>query len=335
MSHARWPSCIALVLTAGCSQAPPATDVRASGHVEATEVRVAPEVGGRVQMLGVDEGDTIEAGTIVLRLDTRDAALALERALADRSYAQAQLRLLEAGSRVEDVHQAEAQAEAARSELESARAELAAAVADLDRFDALLKANAGSRKQRDDAATRTDVARARLQAGEARIKAADQLSSRLRAGSRPEELAAARARITAANAQIATIEKAMADATLTSPSAGIVTETLVEVGEVIAPRTPVVVVTDLANAWADVFVPEPMIPRIRLSQPATVLTDAGGSGLHGTVSYISPKAEFTPRNVQTAEERSKLVYRVRIRVDNTEGVLKLGMPVEAVIALRN
>ena len=100
------------------------------------------------------------------------------------------------------------------------------------------------------------------------------------------------------------------------------------------PRAPAVVVVDLDHAWADVFVPEPTVPQIKIGQQATVFTDAGGAGLTGTISYISPKAEFTPRNVQTAEERSKLVYRVRINVDNKDGVLKQGMPVEAEIAAR-
>jgi HlyD family secretion protein len=80
-------------------------------------------------------------------------------------------------------------------------------------------------------------------------------------------------------------------------------------------------------------VPEPAIPRLRVGQSATLFTDAGGAGLPGTVTYISPKAEFTPRNVQTAEERAKLVYRIRITVDNAAGVLKQGMPVDAELAL--
>jgi membrane fusion protein YbhG len=133
---------------------------------------------------------------------------------------------------------------------------------------------------------------------------------------------------------VATVEKSIGDTTLRSPIAGVVTEKLVEAGETIAPRTPAVVITDLAHAWADVFVPEPVVPRIRLGQTASVVTDAGGAGMPGTVTYISPKAEFTPRNVQTAEERSKLVYRVRVTVDNKDGVLKQGMPVEAVIPLQ-
>ena len=104
---------------------------------------------------------------------------------------------------------------------------------------------------------------------------------------------------------------------------------------IVTGRVSGLVVVDLDHAWADVFVAEPTVPQIKIGQPATVFTDAGGNGLPGTVAYISPKAEFTPRNVQTAEERSKLVYRVRINVDNKEGVLKQGMPVEAEIPLGN
>ena len=90
--------------------------------------------------------------------------------------------------------------------------------------------------------------------------------------------------------------------------------------------------TDLEYVWANVYVDEPVVPRLTLGQPATVFTDAGGAGLPGTVSYISSKAEFTPRNVQTAEDRSRLVYRVKVSIDNAAGTLKAGMPVEAEIA---
>ena len=100
-----------------------------------------------------------------------------------------------------------------------------------------------------------------------------------------------------------------------------------------APRAPVVVVSDLDHAWANVYVDEPAVPRLRVGQAATIFTDAGGAGIAGTVSYMSDKAEFTPRNVQTAEDRSKLVYRVKVAVDNRAGVLKAGMPVEAEIAV--
>ena len=328
--------CVALfagLTAAACKQEAPLNQIRVSGHVEATDVRLSPEVGGRIVLFNVKEGDRVEAGTLVLRLDTRTTELSIDRARAEQRAAEAQLRLLQAGSRPEDVRQAEAQTQAARDDVQAARAELTAAEADLQRFESLLAANAGSRKQRDDALTRRDVARERVQASENRMQAAEQGVVRLRAGARPQEIDAATARVAMAAAQVATAEELLKDAALVSPTRGVISEKLAEVGEVIAPRVPVLVITDLDHAWADVFVPEPAIPRIRIGQSATLFTDAGGSGLPGTVTFISPKAEFTPRNVQTAEERSKLVYRVRVTVDNTQGILKTGMPVEAEIPL--
>lgn len=328
------PLILSLCAAAGCVDPAPPSEVRASGHVEATDVRLAPEVGGRIIMLTVKEGDRVEAGAVILRLDGREIELAIDRAKADHRHAEAQLKLLLAGSRREDITQAQAHAQAARGDVSAVRAELGAAEADLQRFEALLQSNAGSRKQRDDAATRRDVARERVLAAESRARAADQTTVRLKAGPRAEEIDAAWARVAAAAAQVASVEETLSDTTLKAPIGGVITDKLVEVGELVAPRVPVVVITDLRHAWADVFVPEPIVPRLRLGQAATVFTDAGGSGLAGTVSYISPKAEFTPRNVQTSEERSKLVYRVRIAVDNAAGILKQGMPIEAVMALQ-
>ena len=131
-----------------------------------------------------------------------------------------------------------------------------------------------------------------------------------------------------AEAQIEALEKTLRDAVLMSPVAGTVTSKLVDAGELVAPRTPVVVVTNLARPWANVYVDEPVVPRLRLGQKVTLVTDAGDR-LEGAITFISPRAEFTPRNVQTAEERSRLVYRVKVTVDNSAGVLKAGMPVEA------
>jgi HlyD family secretion protein len=323
------------LIASACAPEPPANEVRATGHVEATEVRLAPKTGGRLVEITAREGDRITAGAVVARVDARDMELAVERAQAEQRQTEAQLRLLQSGSRPEEIAQAVAQAQAARDEAAATRVEQAAAEADLERFESLLKANAGSRKQRDDAAARALVARERVQAAESRVRAADQATGRLRAGARAAEIDSARARVAAAAAQVATAEEAVRNATVRSPVDGVVTEKLAEVGEVVAPGTPVAVVTDLVNAWADVFVSEPVVPRLRLNQAATVFTDAGGAGIAGTISYISPKAEFTPRNVQTAEERSKLVYRVRVSVINNDGVLKQGMPVEAVLPLHD
>ncbi len=325
---------LTLAIGVGCAEDAPTDRVRVSGHVEATEVRLAPDAGGRVLTLSAKEGDRIEPGQVVLTLDARDVVLAIDRAKAERAAAEAQLRVVQATARPEDVRQAESQIATAKADQSAAESELAAANQDLERFETLLRTNSGSQKQRDDAATRRNVARDRVSAAQSRVRSAEETLVRVRAGARREEVAAARARVDVVSAQIAALEKALGDATLVSPIGGIVTEKLVEVGEIIAPRAPALVVVDLDRAWADVFVPEPIVPALRIGQPATVFTDAGGAGLAGTVSNISPKAEFTPRNVQTAEERSKLVYRIRISVDNKDGILKQGMPVEAELSLR-
>jgi HlyD family secretion protein len=331
---ARLPVFVVAACVGACAQAPPADQIRVSGHVEATEVQTSADVGGRILELRAAEGDRIEVGAVIARLDTEDVVLQIARTRADRAAALAQLRLLEAGSRAEDIRQARAQVDAATADSAAVDAEVKASQLDLDRFQALLAANAGSVKQRDDAQARLDTATARQRAAQDRVRSARETQARLEAGTRPEEIQAARARVEAADAQIAVLEKSQRDANVTARIAGIVTQKLVDAGEIVARGTPLIVITDLDNAWANLFVPEPMIPRVAIGQPATVFTDAGGPGIEGKVTFISPSAEFTPRNVQTAEERSKLVYRIKVGVDNRAGVLKIGMPVDAELKLQ-
>jgi HlyD family secretion protein len=323
----------AALLAVACASKTPIDRVRASGNVEATEVQVSPKVGGQLLDLKVDEGDRVTEGQVLAVLDTTDARLTLQRVTADRDQAAAQLALLEAGSRTEDVRQGEAQVKTAEADVAGARDDLSSAETDLKRFQTLLQSNSGTEKQRDDAATRRDLAGARLQAAEQRVRAAHEGLVHLQKGPRPEEIAAARARLASAQAQIATLEQNITDATVLAPTSGIVSQKFVDRGEILAPRTPIVSVVDLDHAWANIYIDEPVVPRVRLGQPATVFDDAGGAGLKGTVTFISPKAEFTPRNVQTSEERSKLVYRIKVTVDNSKGILKPGMPVEADVPL--
>jgi HlyD family secretion protein len=332
--HARYLSLLVAVITAACAPDAPQNTLRVSGHVEATEVHVASEVGGRILELRAVEGDRLNRGDVIATLDTRDTELQIQRARADRATAVAQLNLLEAGARVEDIRQAEAEVQVAQAEVTAIEADLKSAQLDLDRFESLLKANAGSQKQRDDARARVDVVRERQRGAQERTRAAGEALARVKKGARAEEIEAARTRVAASDAQIAVFDKAMSDAQLVAPVSGIVTQKLVDAGEIVMRGTPLVVVTDLDNAWANLFVPEPMVPRVKLGQPANVVTDAGGDALSGKVTFVSPKAEFTPRNVQTAEERSKLVYRIKVSVDNRQGVLKPGMPVDAELALQ-
>jgi HlyD family secretion protein len=324
---------LAAVLLAACGDEQRAGVLRVSGHVEATEIQVAPEVSGRILERPTSEGDRVASGDVIARLDARDTELQLRRLQAERAAADANRRLLAAGPRPEEVRQADAQAEAAAAEIATIEAELDAARMDLERFEALLAAHAGSVKQRDDARARVETLEARRRAASERLRAARENAERIRSGARRQELEAAAARVAAIDAQIAVLDEAIHDAVVKAPVSGIVTQTLAEAGELVGPGRPIVVITDLDHAWANLFVPEPMIPRLRLGQAATVFTDAGGPGLPGTVTFISPRAEFTPRNVQTPEERSRLVYRIKVSVDNRDGILKPGMPVDAELRL--
>ncbi len=236
------------------------------------------------------------------------------------------MQLLQAGARIEDIEQAEAQAAAAASERVAVDAELASARADEARFEQLVRNRAGSTKQRDDAVTRRELAEARFKAAGDRVNAAKAVVDRLKAGARPEELSAARARVSAISAQIEAFEHDRTEAVIKAPIGGIVSSRLVEPGELVGVGTPLALIVDLDRAWASVYVQEPLVPTLKIDQPATVITDAGDR-IEGRITFISPKAEFTPRNVQTPDERAKLVYRVKVSVDNRRGVLKPGMPV--------
>ena len=316
-----------LVACAACRSEPESPARRASGYVEATEVRMSSKVAGRVQGVNVVEGARVAAGTLLVTLSTTDTDLAFDRAVADRAQADAQLRLLRAGARPEDVSQAEAQVAAATADQRAAEAELAAAKLDEARYEQLVQKRAGTTKQRDDAVARRELADARVRAASDRAAAASATLARLRAGARSEEIDAARARVDAVDAEIAVLKDRRAEATIVAPTAAIVTSRLVEPGELVSVGATLVVLMDLDHAWVNAYVEEAIVPTLRIGQAVTIATDAGDA-LPGQVAVIASRAEFTPRNVQTATERARLVYRVKVTVDNSKGILKPGMPVD-------
>jgi len=335
MSSHRITAGIALLAAAAAACGTRATDspARASGYVEATDVRVASRIGGRIAAVNVQEGQRVEAGAVVATLSPVDIDLALARIRTERAQAAAQLNLLLAGPRPEDIRLAEAQAAAASADQHAAETDLASARIDEARFQQLMDRNAGVAKQRDDAVARRQLAEARVHAAAERLSAAKSTVERTKAGARPEEIAGARAKVATVDAQTAILEHDRAETTIAAPIAGIVASRLVEPGELVAAGAPIVLVVDLDRAWASVYLEETLVPQVRIDQPATVITD-GGDRIEGRVSFISPKAEFTPRNVQTANERAKLVYRIKVAVDNSKGVLKPGMPVEVDLGLK-
>jgi HlyD family secretion protein len=289
-------------------------EIVVSGHVEATEVRVSTKIAGTVEEIAFEEGDDVAKGQELARVDTVDLRLGLDSARADEKQARAELRLRLAGARKEDIAEAEAQVRRAEADLDGAEREL-------ERMEGLLASGSGTTKSRDDALTRRDVARASLSVSREHLR-------RLQAGSRPEEVEQARARAEAAGARIAQLEQQIRDATIASPIDGVVTEKLTEEGELLGVGAGIALITDIQGAWLNVYVGEPSLGRIRIGQSVEVRTD-DGQIRKGEISFIGSSAEFTPKNVQTEDERVKLVFRVKIRLFNEDRLFKPGMPAEA------
>ena len=298
-----------------CGNSADRQSIHASGHIEATEVRLAAKVGGKLVSLPFWEGDRANAGDVVAKLDTADAEHELARTRAEAEGADARLRLMLAGSRAEDIQRAEA-------ELARAEADLAGAALDLGRLEGLADRGTATLKARDDARTR----KAMLD----RVVAADQAEvAKLKAGPRPQEIEQARAQKAAAEAVVATIEQRIGDATVLAPRDGVITSRATEPGEVLAPGALLYILTDIAHPWLNVYVDEPSLSRVSLGDPVKVRVDGRSEDFSGKVTYVSQVAEFTPKNVQTPEERAKLVFRVKVGLDNPRGVFKPGMPGDA------
>lgn len=304
----------AAAFSAACRSDKDPSQIVASGHVEATDVRISAKVPGRLQALKVQEGDAVAAGQELAHIDTTDLRLALQQAKAEREQAGAELRLRLAGARKEDVAELLAQIRSVEADLEGAQK-------DLDRMQGLLDSGSGTAKARDDARARRDSLAARLQAMR-------QALARLRAGFRQEEIDAARARVSATAAKIAQLEQQVADATVKSPLSATVTEKVAEPGELLQAGAPLLVLTNLKQPWLTVYVGALDLPKLRLGQEAEVTTD-DGQARKGAITYIASQAEFTPKNVQTRDERVKLVYKVKLGLPNEDGLFKPGMPAAA------
>jgi HlyD family secretion protein len=311
-----------LVALAGvaCSEKGPKNVITASGTIEAVEVNVAAKVSGQVLELAVDEGDRVGPGDKLAVIDHATPDIQLRQAEAGVRLAEAQLALLIKGARAEDIQQAEAA-------LTQAESGFKVADDDARRMTELLKTESVTPKQKDDAEARLTVAKAQR-------NAAVEALNKLRKLARPEEIQAAEARLAQAAAAADLLKKTISDCTITAPAGGIVTHKAVEAGELVTPGATVVTLVELDSVYVVIYVTEKELGRIRLGDAAEVKIDAFAERTFpGKVTYISPEAEFTPKNVQTKEDRVKLVFGVKVEIENREGLLKPGLPADAVIGI--
>ncbi len=276
------------LLATGCDRGE--NGVGGSGFIEATSVVVSAEAVGRLEALFVDEGDMIAKGAALGIIDSSTVKLQLDRALAQRQVA---VTLIET----------------ARIAIEQAREEAILSKKDFDRIASLVPKGAANQQQYDKAETRRNQADLALENAESSYK------------SRQADLSRA-------DADIALLKRQLEDCYPSSPVSGLVVDKLVERGELLAPGKPIVEIAKMDTVWVKIYLPAHDVTAIRIGATAGVDPEDGRTEIpQGRVVWISDQAEFTPKNVQTAEARADLVYAVKVNIANPQGVLKIGMPV--------
>lgn len=296
------------------------TQIFLSGNIEITEVDISFKIPGRVDKRFVDEGDIVQEGQPIAQLDDVDLMHEVNLQQAAVKAAESTLLELRNGYLPEEIAQAKARADQAAADLKKQED-------DYHRQEQLSRQAAISPQEFESSLTAFRVAQARSQE-------ANQYLELLLNGTRPEKIAQAEAQLDQSKQSLKIAETRLSYAYLTSPLSGTVLAKNIEPGEYVFAGTPIVTVGRLDDVWLRGYIDETLLGKIQLGQKAYVYTDTfPNQAYEGEVVFISPQAEFTPKNVQTEKERVKLVYRVKIDIPNAKHELKPGMPADAIILL--
>lgn len=290
-----------------------------SGNVDIREVNLAFRVSGRVVEVLVDEGARVKAGDAIARIDAEPLNTALAQAEGTLAAASANEALVKAGARAEELARLKAHVDGLEATAANARTTF-------ERQRDLVASRSSSQQTFDDARAALDQANANLEASrQAYLTAVN--------GARPEEIAQAAAQREAAEAQRNSARIQVQDATLVSPSDGTVLTRAVESGAIVSAGTSVVTVSLDQPVRVRAYVQEPDLGRVAPGTKIRVYTDSRpGRPYNGTVGFVSPRAEFTPKQVETQDLRAALVYRLRIVVEDGDDLLRQGMPVTVRLA---
>jgi len=296
------------------------SSIKVSGNIEATEVNLGFKISGRIVQISVREGDWVEKGKVIARLDDEDLRQRFELAQATLRSSQARLEKLLAGSRSEEIKEAEANLQQAQIDFENKKTQY-------ERMKALFDGRVISRETLDNAEARFKIARAALEG-------ATEVYKKVREGPRKEDIEDGRAQVEQARASLKLAETQLGYASLPSPISGIVLVKSAEVGEVVNPGTSVLTIADIVNVWLKAYIPETELTRIRWGQEVIVTTDLHPKKEYkGKITFISSQSEFTPKQIQTEKERVTLVYRIKVDIPNPDRELKPGMPADGRILL--
>lgn len=287
--------------------------LRLYGNVDIREVELAFRQPGRMTRMALDEGDAVSAGAVMAQLDAKPYHEKLAAAEGELRAAQAGLDKLRSGNRPQEIAQVQErvrQAQAASLETER----------NFRRQSTLLESGASSQRTIDTALVARDRAAADLASAKAALSLAKD-------GFRREDIAAGVARVAVAEAALAQARTALADTELVAPSDGIVIARVREPGSMVASGTPVYTLSLRNPVYVRAYVSEPDLGRLAPGAPVRVGTDSSAKVYHGQIGFISPRAEFTPKTVETTDLRTDLVYRLRVVVTDADQGLRQGMPI--------
>lgn len=295
--------------------------MKLSGNVEVTESNLGFKRPGKVVSLLVEEGQKVKKGQKLAELDTDELKNQSRQYQAAVNETASRVKELLAGTRRQEIEQA-------RAGVSQAEAELTKTKADFDRADELYRNGAISTEQ-------MDASRKTYLIAKSQYKRSEEALSLAKEGPRKEEIESARMRERQAKAALAASQDRLKDSFLYAPTDGVVLKKTAELGETVGAGIPVYKIGDLAQPWVKIYVKENRLGLIKLGQSAKVTTDSYPDKVYnGTISYIASEAEFTPKTVQTEEERVKLVFGVKVSVQNPDNELKPGMPADVRIPLR-
>jgi HlyD family secretion protein len=328
----------------GLIQKPPANVIRATGRIEGRDVTLAAkEIQGRVENLLVDEGDKVRKGQLLAQLesqqlDARYAALAANVANADAQIKQASIDVdFTIKNSAASIAAAEAAVRGAAARLLRSEAVLANNKAEYERQAGLFQQGIVSRSALDQArmnyqtsAADTDAAGKDLVQAKANLAIAETSKDAIEL--KQQQLRSLREARRAATAQLAEAQANIEERNIYAPVDGTILSRTVEVGDVVNPGSPIFVMVDLNRLYLKVYVPEPEIPKVNLGDPAQITVDAfPGRTFPARITKIYDQAEFTPKNVETKEERVKLVFGVELTFVRPDPALKPGMPADCII----
>jgi len=274
---------------------------------------------GKIEALFLDEGDIVKKGDTLAIIEHEKLDLQIVQAEAAKNAILAQIKMLKVGARKEDKNLAD-------ESLKQAEANYEVAKANKNRMNSLFESKSITKKQFDDANLAFDIANSMYNSAKQNVTKSK--------SSRPEQIEQLNANLEQANASISLLKKSRNDCYITANISGQIVNRFIEKGEIVTYMTSLFNIIDLTKAELTIYVPETELAFIQLGQSVNINIDAfDDKSFPGKIAFISPEAEFTPKSIQTKDERTKLVFAVKIKMDNPDKILKSGMPADAVINL--